>query len=134
MRSLLEVVRSAFAELRRFLRDPMEYFRELRVRRRRHKLVMVYAKEARVRHGLGPGLSPLLYAYDRRVDDGTLRFRETTADGVLRAGGSRWRVATGRALDGPYEGSRLESAASGSQLYWAAWLQFHPETTVYGID
>lgn len=70
MRSLLDVVRSAFAELRRFLRDPMEYLRELRVRRRRHKLVMVYAKEARVRHGLGPGLSPLLYAYDRLYREG----------------------------------------------------------------
>jgi hypothetical protein len=80
------------------------------------------------------GRDRTLYAYDRRVDDSTLRFREATASGVVRAGGSRWRMATGRALDGPFEGSRLESAAAGSQLYWAAWLQFHPESTVYGID
>lgn len=80
------------------------------------------------------GRNRTLRAYDRRVDGTTLRFRASSDDGVVRAGGSRWRVATGDALDGPYEGRQLASAADGSQLYWAAWLQFHPETTVHGID
>ncbi|MFC6953713.1 hypothetical protein [Halorubellus litoreus] len=80
------------------------------------------------------GRDRTLYAYDRRIAGRTLRFRQTPEDGVVRAGGSRWRVATGDALDGPYAGKRLASAADGSQLYWAAWLQFHPDTTVYGID
>jgi hypothetical protein len=70
MRSLLELIRSALEDLGEFLRDPVGYVQELRVRRRRHKLVMVYAKEARVRHGLGPGISPLLYAYDRLYREG----------------------------------------------------------------
>ena len=34
MRSLADIIRSAFAELRRFLRDPVGYVRELQVRRR----------------------------------------------------------------------------------------------------
>jgi hypothetical protein len=80
------------------------------------------------------GRDRTLYAYDRRLDGSTLRFRDAGSDGVLRAGGSRWRVETGDALDGPFEGRRLESVADGSQLYWAAWLQFHPDTTVYGVD
>ena len=70
MRSVLDLIWSAFAELGRFLRDPVEYLRKLRVRRRRHKLVMAYAKVGRVRYGLGPGLSPLLYAYDRLAREG----------------------------------------------------------------
>lgn len=70
MRSVLDLVRSAFAEIGRFLRDPVGYLRELRVRRRRHKLVMAYAKVGRVRYGLGPGFSPLLYAYDRLYREG----------------------------------------------------------------
>ena len=80
------------------------------------------------------GRDRTLYAYDRRVAGRRLRFRGTPADGVVRAGGSRWRIDTGEAIDGPYDGERLTSAAEGSQLYWAAWLQFHPDTTVYGID
>jgi hypothetical protein len=83
---------------------------------------------------VGIGRDRTLYAYDRRVDGRTLRFRQTPDVGVVRAAGSRWRVTTGEALDGPYAGQQLTSAAEGSQLYWAAWLQFHSDTTVYGID
>lgn len=42
-----------------------ERYQRWRVRRRRHKLLMAYAKVGRVRHDLGPGLSPTMYAYDR---------------------------------------------------------------------
>jgi|GEM_PF-3861050 hypothetical protein len=69
MRSLADIIRSAFAELRRFLRDPVGYVRELQVRRRRRKLVLAYAKVGQHRYGLG-GLSSLLYAYDRVTSEG----------------------------------------------------------------
>lgn len=73
-----------------------------------------------------------LVAYDRRVDGETLRF--TGGNETLRAGGSRWRALTGAAMDGPHEGTTLESAADVSGLYWAAWFKFNPETTVYDGD
>jgi len=80
------------------------------------------------------GRDRTLYAYDRRVDGGVLEFATADGDGLMRGGGSRWRVATGEAVDGPHEGTRLSVAAERSQLYWAAWLQTHPESTVYGLD
>jgi hypothetical protein len=49
----------------------------------------------------------------------------------VRAAGSRWRVSTGEAVDGPYAGRRLAQASHGSQLFWFAWLEFYPETDVY---
>jgi len=69
MRSLADIIRSAFAELRRFLRDPVGYVRELQVRRRRRKLVLAYAMVGQHRYGLG-GLSSHLYAYDRVTSEG----------------------------------------------------------------
>lgn len=71
-----------------------------------------------------------LLAYDRRVGGGTLSFAAGD-ESTLVAGGSRWERLTGRALDGPHEGSRLSPAPGMGPLYWAAWLAFHPETTVY---
>ncbi len=73
-----------------------------------------------------------LVAYDRRVDGTTLTF-ERAADGTLRGGGSRWRILTGEAIDGTYEGTSLESVHDVSQLLWFAWVQHHPETTLYEI-
>jgi hypothetical protein len=71
-------------------------------------------------------------AYERRIGGTRLRF---TRDGdSLRAGGSRWDVLTGAAVDGPYDGTELRRAPGDGPLYWAAWLQFHPETTVWGLD
>lgn len=69
MRTIAEIVRSRLAALRRFLRDPVGYVRELRVRRRRRKLVLAYAKVGQHRYGLG-GFSSLLYAYDRVTSEG----------------------------------------------------------------
>jgi len=70
-------------------------------------------------------------AFDRRVDGRTLTFADADP-GYLRAGGSRWRVGTGRAVDGPLEGTRLEQVNARPPLFWFAWLDFHPETTVWG--
>lgn len=69
MRSVIKTIRSAFAALHRFLRDPAGYLDELRVRRRRRKLVLAYAKVGQYRYGLG-GFSSLLYAYDRVTSEG----------------------------------------------------------------
>jgi len=72
-----------------------------------------------------------LVGYVREVDGERLRF-EADGDGFVRAGGSRWRVATGEAVDGPHEGTRLEQANDVSAKFWFAWLDFHPETALYG--
>ncbi|WP_458206103.1 DUF3179 domain-containing protein [Haladaptatus sp. NG-SE-30] len=70
-----------------------------------------------------------LVAHYRRVDGTTLRFE---ADGrkYLRAGGSRWRRTTGRAVDGPHEGTKLDRATDVPPLFWFAWLDAHPKTSV----
>jgi hypothetical protein len=74
-----------------------------------------------------------LVAYERTVEGETLGFERVDAR-HLRAGGSRWRVVSGRAVDGPFEGSRLTRANDVSPEFWFAWAQFHPQTTVYGQD
>lgn len=74
-----------------------------------------------------------LLAYDRRVRGETLTFR-SGADGALRAGGSRWGRLTGEALDGPHAGGQLSPAPGQATVYWAAWLAFHPVTSVYGAE
>jgi hypothetical protein len=71
-----------------------------------------------------------LVAYDRRVDDRTLRFLPV-GRGYARAGGSRWRLATGRAVDGPHEGQRLSPATERSSMFWFAWVKLHPDTDLY---
>lgn len=62
-------ISSTLAKLRRALRDPTGCIRRLRVRYRRHRLVMAYAKVGQYQHGLG-GVSSLLYAYDRITSEG----------------------------------------------------------------
>jgi hypothetical protein len=71
-----------------------------------------------------------LVAYDRRVDGQTLEF-DRNGD-VLTAGGSRWNPVSGRAMSGPHEGTTLARANDRSQMFWFAWLDFFPETDLYG--
>jgi len=73
------------------------------------------------------------FAYDRRVGGRMLRFEApaTEAGDVLVADGSRWAILTGRALDGPHEGTRLRAVPEASELYWFAWASFHPGTRVW---
>lgn len=40
-----------------------------RVKRRRKKLLYAYAEVGRRRHDLGPGFTPLLFAYDRVLNE-----------------------------------------------------------------
>jgi len=71
-----------------------------------------------------------LVAYERVVDGATLRF--AVADGArLRAGGSRWALTTGRAVDGPHEGTHLVRANERSPLFRRAWADFHPDSRVW---
>lgn len=72
-----------------------------------------------------------LVAYDRRVGDETLRFRGVDETRLV-AGGSRWLVGRGVAVDGPYEGTVLRRANDVPPLFRFAWEAFHPDTEVYG--
>ncbi|WP_049900361.1 DUF3179 domain-containing protein [Halococcus agarilyticus] len=72
-----------------------------------------------------------LVAYERRVDGDELTFEPAGAD-AMRAGGSRWRRATGEALDGPHEGTQLPRANDASPMFFFAWRDFNPDTDVYG--
>ena len=46
--------------------------------------------------------------------------------------GSTWDV-TGRAIDGPLAGSRLEPVAHGDH-FWFAWAAFVPNTEIWTTD
>jgi hypothetical protein len=73
-----------------------------------------------------------LVAYVRRAGGDVLLFGR---DGdALVAGGSRWAVVSGRALDGPTrgEGAGMERANDRSPMFWFAWVDFFPGTDVYG--
>ena len=65
-----------------------------------------------------------------RVGDDAIQFGR---DGdALVGGGSRWAVVSGRARDGPHEGTDLDRANDHSPMFWFAWLDFFPGTEVYG--
>lgn len=72
-----------------------------------------------------------LVAYERTVG-GAARTFEAAGDRHLRADGSRWRRSTGRAVDGPHEGTALPPANQFPPLFWFSWLDFHPDTALYG--
>lgn len=74
--------------------------------------------------------SETLVGYDRRVNGDILQF-EDAGTRHLRAEGSRWRTATGTAVDGPYQGTTLRPATDTSPLFFFAWKGFHPETEVF---
>jgi hypothetical protein len=57
------------------------------------------------------------------VEDGRIVDRET---------GSTWSI-TGRAVDGPERGARLEPVAH-LDAFWFAWQAYRPDTLVYGVD
>ncbi len=73
-------------------------------------------------------LGGVMAVYDRRLYkadgdctrvDRMLRF-EPVEGPYLRSGGSRWRVAIGRAVDGPCDGGQLRQPTATSQLFWFA--------------
>lgn len=83
---------------------------------------------------------PVVVAADRlpgayvRWADGPLPPFERIDRTRMRGGGSEWLIATGQAIAGPHEGTVLPRANYASAMYWFAWLDFNPETTVHGVD
>jgi hypothetical protein len=72
--------------------------------------------------------------YDRTIEGRRLELGVIgLEDGVLvlydRPTGSRWSQITGRAVEGPLEGRRLETVPS-TLTTWARWRALHPGTTV----
>jgi hypothetical protein len=72
-----------------------------------------------------------LVAYSRLVDGETLRF-DTAAAGTMVGGGSTWRRSTGRAIDGPHEGTSLERANDRPPMFWFSWADIFPGTDIFG--
>jgi hypothetical protein len=76
-----------------------------------------------------PDDSPV--AYVREVGGETVSF-SADGDRFMAAADSRWLRATGAAVDGPHEGERLTQANEVSPLFWFSWVDFHPDTELYG--
>lgn len=78
------------------------------------------------------------FVFRRTVDGQTLTFSladgDTSAPALVDAEtGSRWSLFSGVASDGPLAGKTLERLPSTTS-FWFGWKDFHPDTTVYGID
>lgn len=73
-------------------------------------------------------------AWRAGVEDRALTF-EAAGAGRMRDvdTGSVWDVATGRAVEGPMQGRRLE-AVETRRVYWFVWASFHPGTAVTAPD
>ncbi len=71
-----------------------------------------------------------LVAYVRRAGGDSLEFGRS--GDVLTAGGSRWGLVSGTALDGRHEGTTLERANDRSEMFWFAWAEFFPDSDIYG--
>lgn len=72
-----------------------------------------------------------LVAYDRRIG-GRPRSFSVADDRHVRAAESRWELTTGRAVDGPHEGSSLERANGRPPMFWVGWSNFNPDSDLYG--
>lgn len=71
-----------------------------------------------------------LVAYVRVVDGQSVEF-DQGAPRRLRGANTQWNVSTGRAVAGEHRGERLRRVTDARQLFWFAWREFHPKTTVY---
>lgn len=70
--------------------------------------------------------------FRRRVQGRVLEFERT--EGVTLTdvhSGTRWNGLTGEATEGELAGAQLRSVA-GHQSFWFSWVDFHPDTRVYG--
>ncbi|MFB6299952.1 MAG: DUF3179 domain-containing protein [Halobacteriales archaeon] len=74
-----------------------------------------------------------LVGYIRRIDGAIVRF-ERASETHMRANGSRWKITTGQAVDGPHAGMTLTRASDNGQMMWFAWLDFQSDTDVYTDD
>lgn len=72
----------------------------------------------------------LLVAYHRTIEAETLVFTSSD-ERVMLAGGSRWDISSGLALDGPHEGRKLTRANEFTPMFFFARLEFNEDTVVY---
>lgn len=81
-------------------------------------------------------------AFSRTVGDDVLTFdveRRMSASGaeqewlIDRATGTLWQPFTGQGVSGDHAGTRLE-AVHAVNIFWFAWNDFFPETSVYGLE
>jgi hypothetical protein len=80
--------------------------------------------------GEGTGL-----VYDRHVEDQILTFDlgPTEKSLVDAETGTVWDVISGEAVEGPLAGKQLERIKS-TIVFWFGWVDFHPDTLIYGLD
>jgi hypothetical protein len=71
-----------------------------------------------------------LVAYDRRIDGEPLQFSEGDAETML-SDDTRWQIKNGRGTAGTHKGAELTPLDDAIQLYWFAWREFEPNTSVY---
>ncbi len=73
--------------------------------------------------------------FNREVDGRTLTFEETEDRTTMTdvESGSTWDRLSGLAIEGALSGTELERLKSVAS-FWFGWVDFHPETIVYGID
>ena len=71
-------------------------------------------------------------AFDRTVDGQLLTFTSAGDDRFTDdVTGSTWTLL-GKAIDGPLEGSQLDTVTHRNE-FWFAWAAFFPEASVYGV-
>lgn len=74
--------------------------------------------------------------FDRRLADGTvLTFLPEINGKIVRDNetGSDWDIFTGIALRGPAAGQQLAQVPT-TYSFWFGWIDYHPASTVYGIQ
>ncbi len=73
--------------------------------------------------------------FDRAVGGRPLTFSQNGDQGTMSdvESGSTWDILDGRAIDGPLAGTELEPVKSVAS-FWFGWVDFHPDTLVYGLD
>lgn len=76
--------------------------------------------------------SSLVAVYDRTVAGRTITLRrgDEPLQMIDEETNSVWNKLDGAAISGPLKGERLMMIPS-FQLFWFAWSDFHPDTTVY---
>lgn len=76
--------------------------------------------------------SSLMTVFDRTVAGRTLTLRQgdESLQMIDEETSSVWNKLDGQAIDGPLKGERLTMIPS-FQLFWFAWSDFYPDTTVY---
>ncbi len=73
--------------------------------------------------------------YDRVVNGEVLTFRQNEGQMTMTddQSGSIWEMLTGTAIEGPRNGTELERVKHVA-AFWFGWVDFHPDTVLYGFE